>query len=365
MKSGSFGLPEYPCRYDVWDRLRDERRPIVVYGMGNGADKLFARFSQYGIRVADVFASDGFVRGHEYRQYRVKSFSEIREKYSDFVIVLSFASRRPEVIEMLSGIDKEYDMYIPDMPVVGEEYFDREFYNSNYESLCRVADMLCDDESARIFSEVLAYRLTGKMEHLLSSCSDPCEMYSLIRSGKPNMRVAVDAGAYNGDTVREMIMNIPSLEKIYALEPDPKTYKRLFRTTEEYGDRVEPVNAAAWSACGTGSFMSSGNRNSSLVSHSHEYREGDVKLVPIDSVADSADYVKYDVEGAELEALVGTRGLIEKSRPVLLVSAYHRSRDIFTIPMQVLGEHDGYRLYLRRLRSIPAWELNYIFLPET
>ena len=86
---------------------------FVVYGMGNGADKLFRRFEMYGISVAEIFASDGFVRGHSYRGYKVKSFSEIKESYSDFVIVLSFASNRSEVIELFSEIDKKHDLYIP------------------------------------------------------------------------------------------------------------------------------------------------------------------------------------------------------------------------------------------------------------
>ena len=70
-------LPEYPCKSDVWDVLARETRPIAVYGMGNGADKLFRRFEKYGIKVSEVFASDGFVRGHSFRGFKVKSFSDI------------------------------------------------------------------------------------------------------------------------------------------------------------------------------------------------------------------------------------------------------------------------------------------------
>ena len=66
-------LPEYPVETDMWDKLKNEKRPIMVYGMGNGADKLFDRFLLYGIEVKEVFASDGFVRGHSYRGYKVKS----------------------------------------------------------------------------------------------------------------------------------------------------------------------------------------------------------------------------------------------------------------------------------------------------
>ena len=148
-----FPMPTYPCTEDMWDRLARESRPIVVYGMGNGADKLIRRFEKYNIEISDFFASDGFVRGHSFRGYKVKSFSEIKEAYSSFVIVLSFASNREEVINMLAEIDSSYEMYVPDMPVADEsEYFDREFYNEHYEEISNTYDMLCDEESKSIYA---------------------------------------------------------------------------------------------------------------------------------------------------------------------------------------------------------------------
>ena len=157
MSDTKYSLPEYPVVEDMWDRLARETRPIVVYGMGNGADKLFSRLCALGVTVADVFASDGFVRGHSFRGYRVNSFSEIKEKYSDFVILLSFASNRSEVLELLTDIDKNYDMYIPDMPVAGEEYFDREYYNAHYAEIKDAFNALADEDSRRIFSSVVRY----------------------------------------------------------------------------------------------------------------------------------------------------------------------------------------------------------------
>ena len=58
-----YDLPPYPVMEDMWDRIAADTRPIAVYGMGNGADKLFERLGKYGVSVSDVFASDGFVRG--------------------------------------------------------------------------------------------------------------------------------------------------------------------------------------------------------------------------------------------------------------------------------------------------------------
>ena len=38
----NFGLPEYPLGSDMWEELKNEKRPIMVYGMGNGADKIIS-----------------------------------------------------------------------------------------------------------------------------------------------------------------------------------------------------------------------------------------------------------------------------------------------------------------------------------
>ena len=73
------------------------------------------------------------------------------------------------------------------------------------------------------------------------------------------------------------------------------------------------------------------------------------------------DYVrdiKYDVEGSEKEALLGSRKTIEAYRPTLLVSLYHRSEDLFLLPKLVKALGPSYALYLRKLPYIPAWDLN-------
>ena len=361
-----YGLPPYPCTLDMWDSLSRESRPIVVYGMGNGADKLFSRFEKYGITVAEVFASDGFVRGHSYRGYKVKSLSEIREKYDDFVIVLSFASNREEVLFMLAELDFRYDMYVPDMPVAGaEEYFDREFYNANYAKIVRAYNALCDEESRNCFAAVVNYKLTGKMKYLMSSFSEKNEIYELIN--KKKILCAIDAGAYRGDTAKEMAEYISGIKKVYALEPDGKNFRKLESYSEaEKRIEVVPINAAAWCENAEGSFNSSGNRNSTVnATASFEHKLDSISLVTLDSLdTGKIDYVKYDVEGAEYEALLGSDLKIREYSPVLLVSLYHRSRDLFFLTNYLSGKYPGYDFYLRREKCLPAWEINLIMIPK-
>ena len=364
MSDNKYSLPEYPCRRDVWDMLKEEHRPIVVYGMGNGADKLLRRFDKYGIKISDIFASDGFVRGHSYKGFKVKSFSEIKAEYPDFVIVLSFASNRPDVIEMIEKIDSEYELYIPDMPVADEsEYFDREFYNRNYGKILASYELLGDEESKRIFASVIKYRLSGRLSYLLEGCSDKDAMYSLIC--RKIIESMVDAGAYNGDTAREAIKYFGGLKKIHAIEADKRNFKKLALFAESAEVEIETINAAVWSERGEGELSGSANRNSSVsATASYEHKKEAVPFVTVDSIASGrVDYIKYDVEGAEYEALVGSDKTISEYSPALLVSLYHRSKDIYFLPMYISEKFPGYRLYLRRLPSIPAWELNLIALP--
>ena len=358
-------LPEYPCREDLWDKLQKETRPIVVYGMGNGADKLLTRLDAYGVEISDIFASDGFVRGHSFHGIRVKSFSEIKAAYSDFVILLSFASSREEVIALFEELDGAYELYIPDMPVVGEEYFDRTFYNENYERIVKAYEALSDGESRDVFASVLRYKLSGRLSDLFSAVTDKDEMYRLFDLSK--IRFALDAGAYNGDTVRESIRYFENLERIVAVEPDPKTFRRLLKTAEGITDvTVLPVNAAVHSIMGNASFHMSGNRNSSLIGASHEHRDLTVPLVTVDGLSSGGrvDYIKYDVEGAEYEALLGSDGTIKRSSPALLISAYHKSRDIFDLVLHMKESYPQYDLYYRRLRCVPAWDLNLLAVPR-
>ncbi len=362
-----YSLPKYPCTLDMWDKLREETRPIVVYGMGNGADKLIKRFSEYGIKIADFFASDGFVRGHSFHGFRVKSFSEIKALYPEFVIVLSFASNKSDVVKMLGEMSENYDMYIPDMPIADENiYFDRELYNAHYEEILAAYSALCDQSSKNLFAAMLNYKLTGRAEYLLSSYSEKSELYSLLPTDK--IENIIDVGAYNGDTLREAVEFFPRLKRATLIEPDPKSFKKLTAFTEALENiSINAINAAAWSEIGEAEFSSSGNRNSTATATvSFKHKSAKIPFITVDStVTGRVDYIKYDVEGAEANALIGSHETIKKYNPALLISLYHKSCDLFALINDMKEKYPEYDLYLRRLYCLPAWELDLIMLPKT
>jgi hypothetical protein len=80
-------------------------------------------------------------------------------------------------------------------------------------------------------------------------------------------------------------------------------------------------------------------------------------LYPTISVSDEI-LIKYDVEGAEYEALAGTRRIIQKYSPKLIVSLYHKTGDIFRLPLYIHSMNPRYKFYMRKHKYIPCWDLN-------
>ena len=351
----------YSYNSDLWQYLSTTAKTVVMYGMGNGADKILAICEKYGITVADFFASDGFVRGHSFHGKVVLSYSQIKEKYGaeNVIVLLSFASSLPDVLENIYRIASECELYAPDVPVCGDNLFTLEFYKENLEKIFAVRELLADELSVKIYDNVIAYKLTGDIKHLRDAESSKEEAYSLL--GAESFSSIADLGAYNGDTVREVMAISKNLSVAYAFEPDRRSFRKLsdFCATVTGSPEIYPINAAAWCEDTEIGFGDEGNRNSGICAKA---KTVNVTARTLDGVLDgkSIDYIKYDVEGAEKEAIIGCENTILSHRPKLLISAYHRSEDIFELPLQIHSLLPDYKLYYRRHPYIPAWDLNLL-----
>lgn len=350
---------------DLWEHLAGSDKPIVMYGMGNGADKILRVFEKYSITVSDFFASDGFVRGQQFHGKTVCSYSDICKKYDDFIIVVSFGTRLPEVLGRIYDLAEVRELYLPDVPVAGDNIFTREYYSENYGDFSKIFGLLADDKSRETLRDVINYRLTGDILHLKGHTVSQSGVFSDILHSE-NIRNCADLGAYTGDSIASLARYAPNLSQVIAMEPDAKNFKKLSAFAENTPYKVRAYNLAAWDREEELEFSAEGNRNSSIIAGGNSTSapiQGKVRKVrcaDLDSLQpDLCDYIKYDVEGAEYEAILGSRTTIEKFSPKLLVSLYHRTEDIIRLTKQVASL--GYsKLYIRRFDYIPAWDLNLL-----
>lgn len=336
----------------LYEILKKETRPIIVYGMGNGADKIFDICEKKNIKISDIFASDEFVRGHSFHGMRVKTYREICELYTDFVILLAFAVFKDDLMEKIEIISKEHTLLVPDVPLFGTGLFDYDFLTANIDSIRQTYDILADEKSKQTFVDVINFRLTGNPELLRRCESDRDEVFSnIIRLC--NNENYIDLGAYDGDTIREFLSYTNGkYSSVTAFEPDKKNMKKL-KNAFGNAENINLFPYASWSEDCEKCFSGSGGRMSSF-----DVRGELIEARAVDNVCSKASYIKMDVEGAEYETLMGCRRIISECKPALAVSAYHRAGDIFILPLLIKKLRPDYKIFLRHHKYLPSWETN-------
>lgn len=348
-------LPFIIEKQSCWDRLKSEKRPIFIYGMGDGALKIMSVFKQNGITLSGIFASDDFVRGHSFEGYHVHRLSEIEEMIEDFVVVLAFAAGYQEIVDKIQDIASRHTLYVPDVPVVGRGLFTYEFCVENADKIQAVYDSLADDYSRKVYANIINFKISGKIEYLSAVTTPKSEIYSKIIKPASN-EVYVDLGAYNGDTIRELMEYTHGrYSSVYAFEPDKKNFKKLAKFISGM-NHIYAYNAAAWCQDSQLPFSSKAGRQSSISAESDNM----IDARSVDSVLSGkpASIIKMDVEGFEREAIWGSALTIAHYKPKLMISLYHRNEDIFELPLLIKSLNPAYRLYVRHQLYIPAWETN-------
>ena len=346
---------------DLWQHLKECQKPIVLYGMGDGADKIIAELEKRGMEISGVFASDGFVREKIFHGHKVETFLSAKNRLSDMVVLVAFGTKLDEVIENVKKISAECELYAPDVPVFGGGIFDMEYFKEKFSRLESVYNKLCDDTSRKAFANSIKYRLTGDIGYLFECETTVEESYQNILMPKSPC-IYVDIGAYNGDTAREFSSYSGNGIKVVAFEPDARNFKKLEKYAAECDiDDITVHNLAAWDKTEMLTFYSRSGRNSANTTSHVGAKAKEIQAVDIDSVVDEADFIKIDAEGADLKALLGAKRIISEHCPTMCIAAYHRTEDYFLLPEKVTELNDEYDIYFRHFRHIPCWDTNFYF----
>lgn len=345
----------------LWDRLARTQKPIVLYGMGLGAEKTLEALESRGLKAAEVFASDEFVRGHSFRGYRVKKLSELQSQYEDFFILVTFAFWQQELIDRVEALERRYELAMPHLPVVGRETVGLEDLQAHQGELLEAYGLLADEQSRRVFAGVLNFQLSGKIGYIRRVTTPKSEAYQLL--GVTRKERYLDLGAYDGDTIRETMEAAKGpLERVVAVEPDPKNFRKLQAFAQGMEPPIQLLNVGVYHRDTQVVFANRAGR------HAAVSRDGQGVLLPmrsIDSIAagEAFTLIKMDVEGEEALALEGGREQLSRFAPKLMVSAYHRNEDLYRLPLLIHQIQPGYRIYLRQHPYLPAWDNNFYCKP--
>lgn len=337
----------------VWDYFKNTTKQIVLYGMGDGADKVFDEFEKLGIKPYGVMASDDFVRGQSFRGYTVKKLSDFENELGDFDIALCFASQLPDVMSHIKYVAEKHTLLVPSVPVFGDNRFNKDFILENESLFEKAYSLLEDDLSRKVFMDIISFQYSGDLKYLDSCTTGKDEAFKILDLGSDESYL--DLGAYNGDTVDEFLSYTGgNYKSITAFEPNVKSFKKL---SEHCADMP---NVNLWQ-------LGSYNKNTVINFNTKSGRNCAIdengiptQVARVDTIlcGKRITYAKLDVEGAEKETFEGMENTLKLFKPKLNVAAYHRSEDIFALILQLKELNPEYKFYLRHHPYIPHWDTN-------
>ncbi len=336
---------------NVWTALAESDKPIVLYGMGNGADKVLDELEKRNIKAAGVMASDDFCRYQEYRGFTVRKQSDFERQFDDFVIALCFGSSLPDVTAHIRRVAEQHRLLIPNIPVAGENLMTDAFIAEHRQEIEQAYSLLADEASQIVFKGALDFYYTGELKYLDRIESDKDEVFKKILRLKDERYL--DLGAYRGDTVDEFLRYTDGYESITAVEPNPKNYQKLCEHIADL-ENTTALHAGIADRVGTMTISKKAGRMPVL----GDKNGVEIPVTTVDQIDCSPTYIKIDIEGMEHQMLSGAAHTLRAMKPKLNLAAYHRTEDFFSLILRLHEIVPDYRIYLRKHPYIPCWDLN-------
>lgn len=178
--------------------------------------------------------------------------------------------------------------------------------------------------------------------------------------------IAIDAGGCWGDTSLYFAHEVGPSGTVVTFEftrANLAVLERNVARNPHLSPRVRLVEHPVWSSSGLKLYSGEWGPASSVMSdegkyHSREkemvgtsWEGGMVESVTIDESVEKLglpriDFIKMDIEGAELDALRGGEASIRRHRPKMALSLYHKPEDFEVIPRYLNGLGLNYKFYL-------------------
>jgi FkbM family methyltransferase len=340
------------------------KQPLVIYGCAHIGKELFCALAEAGVHVSafgDSYKA-GLFCGRE-----IMCPAKLRREHPDAVIVIAtaLAKSRQEIAAALLKAGFSENSFEPCIAFTQESglLFGRiafpEFMEKHLAGYEWAYDFFRDDISRAIITDRVKGYLLCQFDRESSSSPQYFEK-GVVRLAEGE--IFLDGGCFDGETAAEFIRQMQKSGKeyghVYRFEPDGGLCRKAGERLR--GARVTIVPKGLWSSSGQLTFYATGSWGASFFAGSETNGATAGTVVPVVAL-DSffagvpedklPTFIKYDLEGAEKEALLGAAGIIGRKRPKLAVSVYHKPEDIYELPRLIWEMHPYCRFTLRHYTS--------------
>lgn len=349
----------------------------VMYGAGGNGERILRIFQEYSITI-QYFCDDDYNKWDTFFcGIQVISFEKLCEfsLNSNVNVILTSVFGGP-IVGKLQDIGVR--IYEP-FSILIDRYYKDSFYKVHLteeeigdflKKVKVVMDNVEDDESKRILgkiSDMVKFPAKAEYSHFFDVASkEDCYFIREVLEALPEHPVIVDCGGFTGDLMVPLNRKGIAYDKVFSFEANQKLFKVMKENIRKNSleDRFVPINKGIWDSSGK-AFLNVRSDDIAGGTISTGGTQGiSIETVSIDNYFFNIkfDFVKMDIEGAELNAVKGGITLIKKYRPIMAISLYHSIDDVVEIPLYLIKELKDY-YYLIRHHSFIGSETVFYCIP--
>jgi FkbM family methyltransferase len=360
------------------DAVVSGKMPLVLFGAGSAGESLCRALKIHGIDISCFCDNNPLLVGTEIAGRRVIPAIDLVRNYLQGIVVISTSpAYAQQIYDQLTSMGFPADRVItpPFEPLlyytnlISQYSSSKDHLHNHAEELQAAYALLADQKSKDIFIRRVALfcsafdyssfnsfidtyaDLHSAPDDRLFSAPRYDENYFYFNSDFfpiKEQEVFANVGALVGECAVEFARTCKTkkitYKEIINFEPDPENFCQLVKNTEHLPN-VRCIPCALWSQNGRMNFSPEEPGSSRL--------SGDgaleIDVACMDEMLPDTEVtlVKMDVEGAEVEALIGATKTIARCRPKLAISLYHKRDDIFKIPLLLNKICPEYKFYIR------------------
>jgi len=243
-------------------------------------------------------------------------------------------------------------------------YISEEKWTQNKDFYKKARELFLKEEDKNLFDLILnAWRKStefSKLTDYMLQNSEKIPYQYLEFINKNAVKTAVEGGSFTGSTSVMFMNNFKNLEKLIIFDP---MYEEFL--IEPYFSILKNSEKVSINAIGLWDCKTQLNFRKNTVSlgasciiscDCEEEPYCSINTTCIDNFVEEnnltskIDFIKFDIEGAEKEALKGAEKLLVKDRPQLAICLYHRGEDLFEIPLYLNSILKNYKFRLGHYR---------------
>ena len=345
---------------DLDKKALDLGESVWIYGSGTFSVEIAEKVLQLGLQIAgiiDHLPGNVEIRGHAYFTQNLDELIlpdkstillGICNLHGDLRKIREFILSACSSANIISPV--EFVHIISKSELVLEKYWLGEgldFYLKSSNEIEAFRGLLADQQSVNLYDSILKYRKYGNIEDV--PVPEPLSKQYLpsgLATPPKDLRI-LDLGACQGENLDFFLNEGHTFSFGLFIEPDSTNFELLAQKIRDLSlMNVVASPLAAWSSNITLTFDGESNASS----HISDTGQVHVQAVKVDDIVgvNRINYIKMDIEGAEMDALLGASSVLLRDLPHLAISVYHKPEDLWTLGTFINSLCEGkYTFFLR------------------